>query len=85
MVSGNFWEIYIKNAPWYINTQKVYVINSGQSLMDHRFKTVALDCGLLEGKANLVSPDQRNGCMNEQQQQKSVNRPEGGNLGIFAG
>ena len=72
MVSGNFWEIYIKNAPWYINTQKVYVINSGQSPMDHRFKMLALDCGLLEGNENLVSPDQRNECINEQQK-KCVN------------
>ena len=72
MVSGNFWEIYIKNALWHINTQKVYVINSGQSPMDHRFKMLALDCGLLEGNENLVSPDQRNEYTNEQKRKKKV-------------
>ena len=53
--------------------------------MDHRFKMLALDCGLLEGNANLVSPDQRNECMNEQQQKKMCELPQGGTLGIFAG
>ena len=47
--------------------------------MDHRFKMLALDCGLLEGNANLVSPDQRNECMNEQQK-KCVNCPKVGIL-----